>query len=113
MARIVGKLCARGKRNSRTPERNSDVLITAMGPTMCEASGDWHRDEGGDSVDGERKGGVSGRDAEGAREVEHEEGQHHRAGAVHESGGGEQPDFAGEIFEAAPGIHGVGLYVLV
>ena len=22
-----------GKRNSRTPERNSDVLITAMGPT--------------------------------------------------------------------------------
>ena len=34
MARIVGKLCASGKRNSRTPERNSDVLITAMGPTM-------------------------------------------------------------------------------
>ena len=34
MARIVGKLCARGKRNSRTPDRNSDVLITAMGPTM-------------------------------------------------------------------------------
>ena len=50
---------------------------------------------------------MSGRDSERARELEEEEREDHRAGAVHEGGCGEQPDFAGESFQATPGIHGV------
>ena len=95
-----------------TGARRGYVVVTPNSTppnwNVREAPGERRGDECTRTVDEQHRSRLAGREAEVARQVEDEEGQDHRARAVHERRGEENPDAAWHPLEVPPRLHGWG-----
>ena len=102
-----GEWAARERKEEEERARDAErARHHAHGPEpVRQPAGDRRRQKSSRTEEREDRAGGRRRVAARPREVEDEERHEHRAGAVHERGGGEHPDRARKAREAAPGIH--------